>query len=49
MGLQNKSYCIFNKQYDKEEWYETVDKIFSQMEQEPHPNPLLRGEGENAL
>lgn len=32
--LKNKSYCILNKQYTKEEWYETVDKIFSQMNEQ---------------
>ncbi|MDD2870797.1 MAG: hypothetical protein PHS49_02305 [Candidatus Gracilibacteria bacterium] len=32
IGLKNKSYCILNKQYTKEEWYELADKIFSQME-----------------
>ena len=35
IGLQNKSYCIFNKQYTKEEWYEKVDDIFSQIEKLP--------------
>ncbi len=29
--LKNKSYCILNKQYSKEEWYILVDKIFEQM------------------
>ncbi len=32
--LKNKSYCILNKQYTKEERYEKVDEIFSQMEQD---------------
>ena len=32
--LRNKSYCIFNKQYEKEERYAQVDEIFSQMEHE---------------
>lgn len=31
-GLKNKSYCIFNKQYSKEERYNKVDEIFIQME-----------------
>ena len=31
--LKNKSYCIYNKQYTKEERYDKVDEIFSQMEQ----------------
>ena len=30
--LKNKSYCILNKQYTKEEWYEKVDEIFGQMD-----------------
>lgn len=32
--LQNKSYCILNKQYTKEEWEILAEKIFSQMEQD---------------
>lgn len=32
VGLKNKKYCIFNKQYGENEWYELVDKIFTQME-----------------
>jgi hypothetical protein len=34
IGLKNKSYCIFNKQYTKEERHEKVDEIFSQMEKD---------------
>ena len=34
IGLKNKSYCILNKQYSKEERYEKVDEIFWQMEKE---------------
>jgi len=30
--LKNKSYCILNKQYTKEERYAKVDEIFTQME-----------------
>lgn len=30
-GLQNKSYCILNKQYEKEEYYKLVDKIKTEM------------------
>lgn len=30
--LKNKSYCILNKQYEKDERYEKVDEIFSSME-----------------
>jgi hypothetical protein len=32
--LQNKSYCILNKQYTKEAWHEKVDEIFGAMEEE---------------
>jgi hypothetical protein len=32
--LKNKSYCILNKQYTKEERYEKVDDIFTQMEKD---------------
>lgn len=34
IGLENKSYCIFNKQYEKEERHEKVDEIFTSMEQQ---------------
>ncbi len=34
IGLKNKSYCILNKQYTKEERYEKVDEIFTQMEKD---------------
>ena len=30
-GLQNKSYCIFNKQYDESEYFKIVDEIKSVM------------------
>ncbi len=32
VGISNKSYCIFNKQYSKEDWYNAVDKIFWAMD-----------------
>jgi hypothetical protein len=32
--LKNKSFCILNKQYSKEEWYELADKIFAFMEKD---------------
>lgn len=32
--LKNKSYCIFNKQYTKEERHRKVDEIFSEMEKD---------------
>ena len=44
VGLKNKSYCIFNKQYSKQEYNELVPKIIEHMKK-PLPNPLLGGEG----
>ncbi len=32
--LKNKSYCIFNKQYTKDERYDEVDKMFTKMEKD---------------
>ena len=32
--LRNKEYCIFNKQYQKEEWQKIVQKIIQQMQNE---------------
>ncbi len=32
--LKNKSYCILNKQYSKEERYTKIDEIFTQMEKD---------------
>ena len=34
VGLYKASYCIFNKQYEKDEWYAKVDEIFQQMERD---------------
>jgi hypothetical protein len=34
VGLKNKSFCILNKQYTKEERYELANKIFAQMDAE---------------
>lgn len=34
IGLENRSYCILNKQYTKEEWEILAEKIFSSMEQD---------------
>lgn len=34
IGLTNRSYCIYNEQYTKEEWENLADKIFSQMERD---------------
>src|SRR3989344_1183218 len=36
VGLKNKSYCIFNKQYSKEEYEEIVPKIIQQMNEAPY-------------
>jgi CxxC-x17-CxxC domain-containing protein len=40
-GLQNKSYCILNKQYEKEEYFKIVDELKTKM--------LERGEYANGL
>jgi hypothetical protein len=32
IGLKNKSYCILNKQYTKEEWENLAEQIFASME-----------------
>ncbi len=32
IGLENKTYCILNKQYTKEEWEILAEKIFASME-----------------
>ncbi len=34
IGLKNKSFCILNKQYSKEERFEKANEIFQQMESE---------------
>lgn len=34
IGLKNKSYCILNKQYSREEWYILATRIFTRMESE---------------
>ncbi len=36
IGLKNKSYCILNKQYAKEEYEELVPKIIQHMNDMPH-------------
>lgn len=33
VGLRNKNYCIFNKQYTPEEYWKTVQKIIKHMQQ----------------
>ena len=35
IGLRNQQYCILNKQYEKDEWFELVEKIFATMENTP--------------
>jgi len=32
--LKNKQFCILNKQYSQEDWYEEAGKIFAQMDKE---------------
>jgi len=34
IGLKNQSFCIFNKQYTKEERHKEVEKLFAEMERE---------------
>ncbi len=34
IGLNNKSFCIFNKEYSKDERFVLADKIFAQMEKD---------------
>jgi hypothetical protein len=36
VGLVNSSYCIFNKQYKKEEYFEIVERIKSHMDEIPY-------------
>jgi len=36
VGLQKKQYCIFNKQYSKEEYFKIVEKIKSHMDELPY-------------
>ncbi|MDD5770397.1 MAG: hypothetical protein PHE25_05500 [Candidatus Gracilibacteria bacterium] len=44
IGLKNKSFCILNKQYSKEEWYELANKIFSQMDKDGILGDFFPGE-----
>ena len=39
VGLRNKSYCILNTQYSKEEYLDLVSKIKEQMQKIPFINP----------
>jgi hypothetical protein len=34
VGLRNKSFCILNKQYTQEEWFELANKIFEDMDKD---------------
>ncbi len=36
VGLKDKQYCIFNKQYKKEEYFELRDKIVKHMDEMPY-------------
>ncbi len=36
VGLKKKQYCIFNKQYSKEDYFITVEKIKKQMDEMPY-------------
>ena len=36
IGLRNKSYCVFNKQYSEDEYHELVTKIIEQMNTLPY-------------
>lgn len=43
VGLQNKSYCIFNVQYEKDDWYQKVDELFGQMEEKGELGEFFSG------
>jgi hypothetical protein len=36
VGLKKKKYCIFNKQYGREEYFEMIEKIKKQMDEMPY-------------
>jgi len=42
VGIRNGEYCILNKQYSKEEYYELVEKIKKQMGEIPYVDKLGR-------
>ncbi len=42
VGLRNKSYCILNKQYSKEEYQELVPKIIAHMKEMPYVDKVGR-------
>ncbi len=45
IGLRNKSYCVFNKQYTKEEYEALVPKIVAQMNEKPYVDEWGRAYG----
>jgi len=45
VGLNKASYCIFNKQYTKEEYFSIVEKIKKQMDEMPFTDKLGRKHG----
>ncbi|MCX6807387.1 MAG: hypothetical protein NTZ80_01070 [Patescibacteria group bacterium] len=49
IGLRHKQYCILNKQYSKEEYYQLVPKIIEHMQKStPLSPPYSRGEASEA-
>ncbi len=42
VGLSKKKYCIFNKQYTKEEYFELREKIIKHMDEMPYVDQLGR-------
>ncbi|MCF7833910.1 MAG: hypothetical protein K9L98_03680 [Candidatus Pacebacteria bacterium] len=42
VGLKNKQYCILNKQYTKEEYFELREKIIKHMDELPYVDSLNR-------
>lgn len=42
VGLRNKSYCILNKQYSKEEYEQLLPKVIEQMKAAPYKDKLGR-------
>jgi len=42
VGLRKKQYCIFNKQYTKEEYEKLVQKIKAEMDKNPYVDPKGR-------
>jgi hypothetical protein len=45
VGLSKKQYCILNKQYTKEEYYELKDKIIKHIDEMPYFDSLGRAYG----